>query len=125
MTLYEITENYRQLLWIAEDPEASTEAFEECMGQLNDELEVKADSYVTVIKSLEADNEMDQKEVARLQARVNTRKRNAKRMKETLMEAMADHSHILDCCKCKPKYHSAGGYIWKYERSDDLRPSPF
>lgn len=88
MTLYEIAEGYRQLLWIAEDPETSAEALEECMGQLDDELEVKADSYVTVIKSLEADSEMDRKEIARLQVRVNTRERNAKRMKDALMEAM-------------------------------------
>ena len=88
MTLYEIAEGYRQLLWIAEDPEASTEALEECMGQLDDELEVKADSYITVIKSLESDSEMDRKEIKRLQDRVNTRSRNVERMKASVMEAM-------------------------------------
>ena len=88
MTLYEITEEYRRLLWIAEDPEASAEAFEECMSQLNDELEVKADSYVTVIKALESDSEMDRREIKRLQERVNTRSRNIERMKDSVMDAM-------------------------------------
>ena len=88
MTLYEIAEGYRQLLWIAEDPEASTEALEECMSQLDDELEVKADNYITVIKSLEADNDMDQKEIKRLQDRVNTRKHSISRMKGAIWEAM-------------------------------------
>ena len=34
-----------------------------------------------------------------------------------------DHSHILDCCNEKPYRHTAGGYVWKFERSDDLSQS--
>lgn len=31
------------------------------------------------------------------------------------------HSHLLECCAGKRK--TAGGYVWKYERSDDLSES--
>ena len=34
-----------------------------------------------------------------------------------------DHSHILDCCNEKPCRHTAGGYVWKFERRDDLSKS--
>lgn len=36
-----------------------------------------------------------------------------------------DHSHILDCCNEKPYRHTAGGCVWKFERSDDLSQSQF
>ena len=45
--------------------------------------------------------------------------------KEASRITKADHSHILDCCNYKPGRYSAGGYIWKFERSDDLSQSPF
>ena len=89
MTLYEISDSYRQLLWIAGDPEADPETVQETMDDLDDELEVKADNYVTVIKALETDSDGDKKEIQRLQARVSTRERNIKKMKDALMEAMA------------------------------------
>ena len=88
MTLYEISDSYRQLLWIAGDPEADPEIVQETMDDLDDELEVKADNYVTVIKALETDSDGDKKEIQRLQARVSTRERNIKKMKDALMEAM-------------------------------------
>ena len=88
MTLYEITDSYRQLLWIAGDPEVDPETVQETMDDLDDELEVKADNYVTVIKALETDNAGDMLEITRLRARVATRERNIKNMKNSLLEAM-------------------------------------
>lgn len=88
MTLYEITENYRQLLWIAGDPEADPELISQYMAEFDEDLEKKADSYVTVIKALETDNDGDAKEIARLKARMTTRDRNIKTMKASLVEAM-------------------------------------
>ena len=67
MTLYEITGRYRDLMWLADDPEADPEAVQTCMEELDDDLATKADGYVTVIKSLEGDNETDRKEIKRLQ----------------------------------------------------------
>ena len=88
MTLYEITGRYRDLMWLAEDPEADPETVQTCMEELDDDLATKADGYVTVIKSLEGDNETDKKEIKRLQARVNARERNIKAMKNNLLDAM-------------------------------------
>lgn len=38
--------------------------------------------------------------------------------KEAHRETGINHSHILECCAEKVK--TAGGYVWKYERNDDL-----
>ena len=33
-------------------------------------------------------------------------------------ETGVDHRHIVSCCNNKKYRHTAGGYIWKYERGD-------
>lgn len=38
--------------------------------------------------------------------------------KEAHRKTGVSHSHILECCAGKVK--TAGGYVWKYERNDDL-----
>ncbi len=38
--------------------------------------------------------------------------------KEASRATSADHSHIIDCCNGKRQ--SAGGFVWKYEGSEDL-----
>lgn len=35
-----------------------------------------------------------------------------------------DHSHIMECCNGR-RYKTVGGYVWKFERSEDLLVSPF
>lgn len=35
-----------------------------------------------------------------------------------------DHSHILECCHGR-RYKTAGGYVWKFERSEDLLVSQY
>lgn len=42
-----------------------------------------------------------------------------KSAKEAHKETGLNHSHILECCMGK-RYKTVGGYIWKYERRDDL-----
>lgn len=43
--------------------------------------------------------------------------------KEASKKTGADHSHIIDCCKGKPHRYTAGGFVWKYERSGDISRS--
>lgn len=44
--------------------------------------------------------------------------------KEAHIETGLNHSHIIECCKGK-RYKTVGGYVWKYERNDDLLVSRF
>lgn len=88
MTLYEITKEYQDLLEMINDPDVSAEVLADTMEGIEGELEVKADNYITVIKSLETDNYGDKEEIERLQARVKRRTDNIARMKERLMNAM-------------------------------------
>lgn len=39
--------------------------------------------------------------------------------KEASIKTKLNHSHILECCAGK-RYKSVGGFIWKYERGNDL-----
>lgn len=41
-------------------------------------------------------------------------------IKSASVETGVDKAHISACCKNKPHRYTAGGFIWKYERSDDL-----
>ena len=88
MTLYEITRDYQDLLDMMADPELDPEIIADTMEGISGELEIKADNYVTMIKSLETDSDGDKKEIERLMRRVKTRDRNIARLKEALMGAM-------------------------------------
>lgn len=44
--------------------------------------------------------------------------------KEAHRKTGINHSHILECCQGK-RYRTVGGYVWKYERNDDLLVSQF
>jgi len=88
MTLYEITDDYMRLLDLMQDPDMDPDVIADTMEAIQGELEVKADSYVTVIKSLESDNDGDKKEIDRLTARVQNRQNNIARLKDSLRAAM-------------------------------------
>ncbi len=87
-TLYELTSDYAQLLDLMGDPETDPQTIGDTMEGLEGEMSLKIDSYATVIKSLEADNDMDKKEIERLQKRVNSRDKNIQRMKDAMMVSM-------------------------------------
>lgn len=87
-TLYELTSDYAQLLDLMGDPDVDPQTIEDTMEGLEGELSIKFDSYVTVIKSLEGDNETDKKEIERLQKRVESRSRNITKMKDSMMVSM-------------------------------------
>ena len=87
-TLYEITSDYMALLEMMEDQEIPEDVISDTMEGIQGELEVKADSYITIIKRLETDNEGDQKEIDRLSKRVKARSANIDRLKTSLSAAM-------------------------------------
>jgi hypothetical protein len=88
MTLYEITNDYMQLMQMMEDPEIDPQTLSDTMEGIEGELEVKAESYAKVMKNLEADVVGIKAEIDRLSERKKTIENNIKKMKETLQFAM-------------------------------------
>lgn len=88
MTLYEITNDYMQLMQMMEDPEMDPQTLSDTMEGIEGELEVKAESYAKVMKNLEADVVGIKAEIDRLSERKKTIENNIKNMKEVLQFAM-------------------------------------
>lgn len=116
-TLFEITERYRQLLDFAADGDIEDEVFEETLQSIEDEIEVKAENYIRVIKELEVrkgsingEIEVIQKEVERRKAFIDSIDRHIARMKEALCSAMV----TLDKKKFKTEHFS----LWTQETSE-------
>lgn len=86
-TLFNLTDDYKQVYdLIAEQGDG--EVLIHTLSSINDALEVKADGYVAVIKSLESDNIAIDEEIKRLQQRKTTNKNGINRLKESLQDSM-------------------------------------
>lgn len=88
MTLYELTDNYKLLLELAEDPDTDPEALADTMDAIAGEIEDKADGYAIVIQALQDDVECIAAEAKRLQNRKKVIEGNIERMKNSLIAAM-------------------------------------
>ena len=86
--LYEITQDYLQILSMMEDPELDPQTLADTMEAVEGELEVKAENYAKVMKNLEADVAGIKAEIDRLSERKKTIENNIKRMKEALQFSM-------------------------------------
>lgn len=88
-SLYNLTEEYLQLLeMMAEPMEGEEEVLADTFEALNGEFEEKAEGYAMVIRSAENDAEAISAEIKRLQERKKTIENNIDRMKKTLKGAM-------------------------------------
>ena len=88
MTLYELTEEFLQLLELAEDPETDPQVFDDTMEAIGGDIEVKADGYARVIRQIEANIAGIKAEEDRLCKRRKSMENNIKRMKEVLQISM-------------------------------------
>ena len=88
MTLYEITNEYRLLLDMAEMDDIDPEIISDTLEAVQGDLEFKADGYCTVIKELEAQAAKFDEEIKRLTARKTTMENNVKRLKESMIGTM-------------------------------------
>ena len=88
MTLYDISEQFMQLLEMAEDPDVDPEVLEATMEGLQGDFEDKADGYATVIASIKGDAAMLKEEIDRLTNRKRTMENNVKRMLQALENSM-------------------------------------
>ena len=87
-TIYELTNEFRMLYELAEDPETDQELLEGTLEALEGELEWKADNYAKVMRQLEADAANLKLEEKRLATRRTACENNMKRMKQILQYAM-------------------------------------
>lgn len=88
MTLYELTEEYRQLLDMVEDPDVDPQTLADTMDAVEAELEDKADAYAVIIRQLTGDIETIKSEIERLSARKVALANNIDRLKQNLQYSM-------------------------------------
>ena len=87
-TLYELTEEYRQLLDWMEDPEMDPQTIQDTLEALGGEIEEKADGYAKVIRQLEADAAALKAEAKRMINKQKTAEENIERLKKSLQRTM-------------------------------------
>lgn len=91
MTLYDITEEYRMLISMADSSEPEDEQiFKDTLESIKGELEVKADGYAIVMQELKYGIETFQKEIDRLTAKRDNIQHHLDRMKEAIRDAMIE-----------------------------------
>ena len=88
MTLYELTQEYMELLAMAEEADLDEQKLKDTFEALSGEIEDKADGYAKVIAQLTAQKGMLKNEIDRLTSRASVLDRNIDRMKRSLEEAM-------------------------------------
>ena len=88
MTLYDLTEEYMQVLQMAEDPEADETALRDTLEGLSGEIEDKVDGYCGVIAQLSSDAKGLDAQIERMEERKASLERNIRRMKQTLQSNM-------------------------------------
>ena len=87
-TLYELSEQYQELLSMALDPDVDPEALSDTMEGLEGEIEAKADGYAKVMKELRAVADARKTEAKRLTDGAKSIEANIDRMKSALETAM-------------------------------------
>ena len=87
-TLYELTNDYMNLLELAEDPDIDEQAFMDTLEGIEGALEDKAEGYAKVIRTLEGDAAACDAESKRLRNKKQAIERNIDRMKAALQMAM-------------------------------------
>lgn len=116
MTIYELTDEYRRLMELAEDPEVEVDILADTIEALDGEIEAKADGYGRVIKNLEADISGIHAEEARLARRRRAMESNLDHIKDALLWGMRE------CNKPSIKTDLFGFRIQKNPASVEIDP---
>lgn len=87
-SIYELTQDYLQILSMLEDPELDPQTLADTMEGIEGEFEIKAENYAKVMKNLEGDILAIKTEIDRLTAKKKALENNIKNMKSTLQTAM-------------------------------------
>lgn len=87
-TLYELTEEFLNLLSMAEDPDVDPQAFKDTLEGLEYEVELKADGYAKIIRQVEGNIATVDAEIKRLQGFKKLLEGNVDTMKGNLENTM-------------------------------------
>ena len=87
-TLFELTDEYMQLLDMLDDPEVDEQTLKDTMEAIGGEIEDKADGYAKVIADITATVDGLKTQIDRLTERKRAIENNIKRMKQVLQNAM-------------------------------------
>lgn len=87
-TLYELTNDYKAVLEMAQDPEIDIQAIKDTLEMIQGDITEKADGYAKVMKELDWETDKLTAEIKRLTDRKNTIQNNIAYMKQSLKEAM-------------------------------------
>lgn len=86
MKLYELTENYNQVLELAEQLDAET--LKDTLEAIDEAIETKIENTAKVVRSLESNVEAIDSEIKRLSAKKSTLQNNIKGIKVYMQESM-------------------------------------
>lgn len=86
--LYELTEQYSNLMELLDNPEVPQEMLEESLNKINDELDVKLENIAKLIKSIEVDVKGFKEEEKRLSDRRKSSENRITNLKEYVEGAM-------------------------------------
>lgn len=86
--LYELTEQYSDLMELLDNPEVPQEMLEESLNKINDELDVKLENVAKLIKSIEVDVKGFKEEEKRLADRRKSSENRITNLKEYVEGAM-------------------------------------
>lgn len=87
-SLYELKDEYLQLLDMLEDPEIEDQIVLDTLEGIDYELEIKAENYAKIIRELEGTIEVIKAEKKRLSDKQSKLEVNVKKLKDNLQEAM-------------------------------------
>jgi len=88
MKLYELTQNYLNLLDLLENPDVPKDVIESALEELEGNLEDKADNIAKLIRSMEADIKGHKDEEDRLSTRRKVLENKVKGLREYLQSSM-------------------------------------
>lgn len=88
MTIYELREQYKEVLDMAENPDIDPQAIADTLEMIGDEIEIKAESSAVILQELGADVEKIRAEEKRLSERRAKLENNIKIIKERLYDTM-------------------------------------
>lgn len=86
-TLFNLSDQYKQVLELIQE-NGEEQVLTDTLESINDSIEAKADGYIAVSKTLEAENDAIDVEIKRLQERKKINQNGIERLKTTLLEAM-------------------------------------
>lgn len=90
MTLYELREEYKQLLAMLEDPDADTEVIQDTLESLDFDIEDKVEGYGTILEQLESDIERLDAEAERMKKRRTVIENRKDKLRENLLKTMLE-----------------------------------